>query len=154
MSNTSYISKGDDSLKNKFPTLEQYEDELINTCEQHNGIPYLAITNVNFKFATHWIPRYDEDYIGYEDVANITLNEPYKLYMDRYDDDEPFIIDNMKYQTILYLAHEGDWIVLKGCKRWNDYLKFKWHEDYPKTEEYEIMIKSSMEFKKRAEREN
>jgi hypothetical protein len=63
----------------------------------------------NFEEATHWIPTYDENAEGYE---AITLNKPYRLYYDKYEQEE-VIIDNDGMASTVYLAHNGQLIKMK-----------------------------------------
>ena len=81
--------------------------------EQLKNFENIKLTKVNtIEEATHWIPRYDKKVYSQIENAGITLNNPYKIYIDEKDLDYFFYDDKGESSTI-WLAHDGDLVILE-----------------------------------------
>ncbi|MFP3391783.1 hypothetical protein [Brevibacillus sp. SIMBA_040] len=85
------------------------EDELQRFRIEPKGFICRAVVNV--EEATHWLPTFDDE-IGDCEVTPFQL---YRIFLDKYGD-ECVIVDDEKNFSLIYLWHNGRFVVLEETR--------------------------------------
>jgi hypothetical protein len=134
-------------LKRKVKTeLQERAYKLAESLPKYNGMAYLKVKTE--EFATHWMPLEDDD-----KHENITLGKLYRLYWDEFDSEHMINDDNNQLGT-LFMVHNGVFVILESSNQWHDYVEQLQRKEWMQTDEYKNMMRESMEFMRRSERED